>query len=480
MSEPTGSAAPTAADVMRRFLATLRQTQFMPPEQMRHYQRGLLERLLRHAREHVPFYRDSGRLDPLFRRDGAVDWDRWAEVPLLTRQDLQGDLQGELQSDPQGAPERLRAAALGPEHGGTWTLSTSGSTSEPVKVVHTELSGRFAWTTVLLRDFERHAVDPTRRLAFLRPFTPGEFDLSGPRRREGWFAELAGLGLAGERFDLADTRPAGELVDAVAALRPAYLHVQPTTLELMLAHDRAGALARLGLVQVITFGEHLSPATRDAVRRQLGCGVLDLYGSNECGFIASTCPHCGGYHPHAETAFVEVIGADGSPCGPGAVGQVVVTPLYNYAMPLIRYDHADEARVAGDRRCRITLPALDAILGKKRLPFRFAGDRAMRPTVPTDAVIDYLDARAFQVAQVAPDRVEFRIVPGRLAAADMRFDDMTRLLRAMWWDGLQVDYRVVERIPRPSPRAKPQMFVCEMPEAGERRADPHGPGESLR
>lgn len=83
MSEPTGSAAlPSAADVMRRFLATLRRTQSMPPEQMRLYQRGLL-RLLRHAREHVA-YRDSGRLDPLFRHDGAIDWDRWAEVELPT------------------------------------------------------------------------------------------------------------------------------------------------------------------------------------------------------------------------------------------------------------------------------------------------------------------------------------------------------------------------------------------------------------
>jgi phenylacetate-coenzyme A ligase PaaK-like adenylate-forming protein len=36
-------------------------------------QTGLLERLVRHAVANVPFYRDSGRLNPLFRADGAFD-----------------------------------------------------------------------------------------------------------------------------------------------------------------------------------------------------------------------------------------------------------------------------------------------------------------------------------------------------------------------------------------------------------------------
>lgn len=59
--------------VTERFLQTLRRTQFMPPVRMLEYQRGLLERLIRHAKEHVPFYRDSGRLRPLFARP-TVRW----------------------------------------------------------------------------------------------------------------------------------------------------------------------------------------------------------------------------------------------------------------------------------------------------------------------------------------------------------------------------------------------------------------------
>jgi hypothetical protein len=55
-----------------------------------------------------------------------------------------------------------------------------------------------------------------------------------------------------------------------------------------------------------------------------------------------------------------------------------------------------------------------------------------------------------------------RFVPGRLAPADRRFDKMTQLLRSMWWDGLQVDYRPVETIPRRSARGKLAAYVREV------------------
>jgi hypothetical protein len=107
--------------VIRGFVETLRKTQFMPPERMREYQRGLLERLLRHARTQVPFYRDSGRLDPLFRGDSTIDWDRWGKIPPLTRRELQDN-----------------AASLITEiipfgHGRRYVIATSGSTGEPAR-----------------------------------------------------------------------------------------------------------------------------------------------------------------------------------------------------------------------------------------------------------------------------------------------------------------------------------------------------------
>ena len=433
---------------IRAFHATLRKTQFLPSEQMRDYQRSLLTPLLRHANAHVPFYRDTGRLAPLFRADDSIDWDRWQDIPPLSRKDLQHEF------------ERLKADVVPQAHGRTFLISTSGSTGEPAKVLQTEIAVRWAWAALRLRDFEWHQIDPTQRLAFLYPFTHDDFDITGIRKETAWRPEFKALDLGGERIDIADTRPATELIEAVAAVRPNYLQAQPTALQLMVARDRQRRLPDLKLAAVFTYGEHFPPESKSFVEHYLGCKVFELYGSVECNYFACSCPRCGNFHVHAEVALVEAIDDRAQPITAGETGRLLVTPLYNYAMPLIRYDHDDFARKATNA-CDITLPVFDAVFGKKRDPFMFPGERVIRPTLPTDAIIDYLGARLVQIAQTAPDRCEFRFVPGSLPPSEMRFGEMTNLLRSLWWDGLQVDYRIVEDFPRRTPRAKFQMVKQE-------------------
>src|SRR5262245_17024877 len=188
--------------VVRRYLYNLRKPQYLQPARLLAYQRGLLEQLVRHARAHVPFYRDTGRLDVLFRRDDTIDWERWPEIPLLKR------------SDVQRAGPALRSTVDKPEHGRTFEISTSGSTGEPVTVLHTEFDWEIAYGSILLRDFERHGIDPKRRLVSLAPVAPVASDLASERRYEFWRAPLNHLGVLGERFDLADTRPVADLIDA--------------------------------------------------------------------------------------------------------------------------------------------------------------------------------------------------------------------------------------------------------------------------
>src|SRR5262249_4370793 len=147
--------------------------------------------------------------------------------------------------------------------------------------------------------------------------------------------------------------------------------------------------------------------------------------SIEGGFIATTCPHCGRFHVEAEAIRVEVIGDDDRSVAPGGSGRVVITPLYNYAMPLIRYALTDIARTGADGSCVITLPVLEEVLGRERVPFIFRGNVAVRPAIHTGTFIRCLGARRFQIAQVADDRCEVRFVPGSIDKADMQFEEVT-------------------------------------------------------
>jgi phenylacetate-CoA ligase len=435
--------------IIRAFQDTLRKTQFLPSDRLAEYQRGLLDRLVRFARAEVPFYRDSGRLDPLFRANDTIDWDRWEDIPFLTRHEVQ--LEG----------ARLQPDQLPPEHGRAWPKKTSGSTGQPVTVMHSDLSGCFAWTSLLLRAFERNGIDPTRRMAHVGAFYHDKFDISGTRQNVAWTPEFRQLGLLGERWDLASTRPADFLVEMVAGLHPNYLQVMPANLQLMAAHDPQSRLAQLKLDGVISYGESFDPRAKTEIESWLGCPVFETYASNEVGLMATTCPHCRRFHTEAEAVRVEIIGDDGHAVASGGTGRVIVTPLYNYAMPLIRYISADVARRGADNGCRITLPALDEVLGRINAPFVFPGGIAIRPSLPFSILIGYLGARRFQVAQVAEDRCEMRIVPGSIAPADMKFEEVTQLIRKTWWDGIQIDYKIVDSLPD---TPKPRPFVSELPE----------------
>jgi phenylacetate-coenzyme A ligase PaaK-like adenylate-forming protein len=130
-------------------------------------------------------------------------------------------------------------------------------------------------------------------------------------------------------------------------------------------------------------------------------------------------------------------------------------------MPLIRYDHSDEATLGEDGSCSNRLPALETIFGKRRTPFLFSDGTVIRPTMPADSLVEYLGAQAFQIAQTASDRCEIRFVPGELDTSQMQFEKMTELLRKIWWPGLSIDYRIVDRVPARMAGAKTVLFVRE-------------------
>ena len=88
---------------IRKFHEFLLSSQWGERQAITDWQREQLGPLLKHAHDTVPFY--HFRLARLFRRDGGIDWDKWAELPTLKRQDLQTH------------EARLRSRRPVPEHG---------------------------------------------------------------------------------------------------------------------------------------------------------------------------------------------------------------------------------------------------------------------------------------------------------------------------------------------------------------------------
>lgn len=106
---------------------------------------------------------------------------------------------------------------------------------------------------------------------------------------------------------------------------------------------------------VMTSAGTLYPDMRERIEGFFQLKVFDRYGAREVGDMACECAAHEGLHVNPLTHHVELIKEDGTPAGPGESGEVVVTLLTNYVMPLIRYRIGDVATWA-DQPCSCGLP----------------------------------------------------------------------------------------------------------------------------
>lgn len=109
---------------------------------------------------------------------------------------------------------------------------------------------------------------------------------------------------------------------------------------------------------LFTGGEPLTDARRERISRIWGVPVIEEYGSTETGSLAGECQH-GRLHLWADRALFEVYDPTSGTVSAEGDGQLVVTPLYREAMPLLRYNLEDNVSVSyRDCECGWGLPTV--------------------------------------------------------------------------------------------------------------------------
>ena len=195
--------------------------------------------------------------------------------------------------------------------------------------------------------------------------------------------------------------------------QPHYLLIYPSALRELLLFCRDRDLRISGLRQIRTLGELLDPEVRELCRAVWGLEIADLYSTQENGYLAIQCPEEGAYHVQSESVILEVLDDCGAACGPGQIGNVVVTPLYNFAMPMIRYAVGDLAEVGAPCACGRGLPVQKRILGRTRDVLVYPDGRKAWAQLGATQYTKIPALRQYQVVQHAVDDLELKIVSDR-------------------------------------------------------------------
>ncbi|CAM2827319.1 phenylacetate--CoA ligase family protein [Janthinobacterium lividum] len=280
---------------------------------------------------------------------------------------------------------------------------TSGTTGTPLTIFRSPLSVlyemAFVWRHWECSGFRRGA-----RSAVLRG------DVVVPQSREAppfWFYNRHDKQLMISSRHLKEGYMAA-ICDQLDAYAPAMLQAYPST-----AFTLASYLQRqqrfLSIPLVFTSSEPLYPHQRALIEERFRARVSDMYGMAERVAFASACEF-GAMHVNADYAYVEIVDGDGQPTTD--FGFVVGTTLHNHVMPLVRYRLSDRARwKAGACACGRPFPVLEEISGKYEDAI-FGGDgQPVSPSVLTFAFKGVEHILKSQVAQVAQDRWQIRIVP---------------------------------------------------------------------
>jgi phenylacetate-CoA ligase len=344
-------------------------------------QRALIE-MLNHAARHSPYYREQDWAARL-RAGQAI---RISDIPITGKSAVRGDA------------ARFYCDVIPPGDGPVQTKHTSGSTGEPLHI------------------------RKTRRAFSIN-------DLENARLREGWDLE-AHLSVAFVK-NPQDDRPTGTEKEQTLEnggrmwtlhtvdTRQAFEHLRRTaaTAVVIFPSVLLGALecaaeasVPLPLRLALTFSEVVPDELRELVRAIPGCRLADQYGCVEAGLIAVQCPLCDAYHPAGRHLLLELITDEGRPAGPGEMGRVIVTPFFNRAMPLVRYETGDYALVAEQGGCPRAPVSLARILGRRQNLFRLPDGRRIMPRLPS-RIADRLALRRFKLFQRTPSELEFHYVP---------------------------------------------------------------------
>ena len=319
-------------------LFQLRRNAWRRTEDLLKIQEKKLRAIVKHAYENVEFYHkkfDSEGLKP----SDVKSVEDLKKLPVTTKQEIRDDY-----------PKSIVAKEVDVKK--CKKYRTSGSTGMPLTVI-----------------LDKNAED-YRAAVFGRPFFECGLRLRDKmvtivderhvKRDKKWYQHL---GLQ-RWFYVSASQRVDEQLPLIAAYRPDAIFGYPSWLYLLAKTMRKEGSEQLFPRLVFSTAEILTHEQRSCIESSLEVDVLDFYGCVEVERVAWECRERVGYHMDVDSVVTEFV-KDNEEVSPGERGNLILTCLYNYAMPLIRYNIGDVGVPSNEKcTCGRGLPLMKHIEGR--------------------------------------------------------------------------------------------------------------------
>jgi phenylacetate-CoA ligase len=347
----------SVASVVRKMWEVSRAER-LDPEQVQTLRRRRLQKLLRYVLAHSRFYAEYYRAHGI--TAGVLDEVRLTDLPPVNKDMVMANFD-ELVCDPALTQASAGEFLADPAHGnaryrgGHRIVHTSGSTGAPAIFVY----GRWDWDLL-------QALVGTRVLRYR--LTVGRIRCAFIVKTDGLYGGITlcqgAPGIAFRRLALSIQAPLEQTLAEVQRFQPHLLGGYGSALYILARRQLAGQI-RIKPARVISSGEPLTEEMTQTLATAFGVMPTDFYAASESLALGASCPYHQGIHLFDDWHGIELVDPAGRPVGPGRSGRVVLTNLYNYTLPLIRYEMNDEVvPAAGPCPCGWPFPLVRQIAGR--------------------------------------------------------------------------------------------------------------------
>jgi len=418
----------------------LSRNQWLGSVELKQLQEKRLRDITNHAYNNVPLYKE--KFDALgIKPEDIRSLEDVQKLPFTTKQEVRN-----------GIPDR--SMARGSDLGDCIRASTSGTSGGPMAVFYDKRFMDYCMAAWRFRKRLAIGVKPWQKVMVI-----GYGGLIAPKKGQDQSGEMArmkrksqGRESLGPIVHLLRDREkrvtvgsdANEVLTQILEFDPKLIRGTPSYLRLLAEAMAERGIEGLGDRVVRTEGEVTDEETRRYLESSFKCKVFDEYSSWDFGNGAWQCTKREGYHIDADLLILEVVRGN-EQVSPGERGEIVVTNLLNYAMPLIRYRVGDIG-VLDDKTCSCGrgLPLLKSIEGREADCFTLPSGQLVTPRTIMTVIQGTPGVSRYQAVQESMNQVRIELMR-RGNEPDVSKDELVARCHNILGEDIEIEVSITDR-----------------------------------
>jgi phenylacetate-CoA ligase len=398
--------------------------QWRPQRDLERIQLKRLKKIIKFAYNYVPYYHEILKSVGVKPEDINCLQDL-KKIPLTTKKDVQSNY--------------LKMLSIGVDYTKCAVNTTTGSTGRPLSVFYNDATDNYfcaLWQYAFLESglhFADKLADITASSG--ESYIPPRFSLKRARSRAYM-----------KKADISIYNPLNEKIKLLERIKPDAIHTFPSILTLLAEYVKDTKYQKIRPKLIFTIAETVSQHCRKIVQDAFGVDVNDIYGSAEFERMAFECNEHLGLHilPDCILEFL----SEGDPVNFGEEGEIIVTGLNNFVMPLIRYQIGDVG-IPIDEHCSCgrTFPLIKQIIGRNDDFLVLPSGRLISPR-NINAIENIPGIIQYQTIQYRTDRFLVKVVNNEEFEEKSLRQIEEIIQRGCYGEDIIVDVQIVDKIPR--------------------------------